>query len=362
VASIDRERILKAAAIALSQAPVTITAYPAKLSQGGLNDFYSNGDYWWPNLAKPDGLPYIKRDGESNPENFSQNRLAVNTLRDSVAALGAAYFVTSQDRYVEKALEFLKVFFLDAKTRMNPNLDYAQAVPGVSPGRGIGVIDALHLIEVPVAIKVLEKSKAFPAETATALRAWFSELLHWMDDSKNGKEEARAKNNHAVAFYLQFAGYASSVGDNAKLERCRKEYKEVFVPNQMAPDGGCPLELARTKPYGYSIFQLDNMTMLCHVLSTEADNLWTFQLSDGRGIRKALEFLYPFLADKSKLSLAPDVQAWEGWPARHPSLLFGGRALGEKRYLELWQKLPADPVDPEVQRNIGLPQPILWIQ
>lgn len=362
VASIDRERILKLAAVALSQPPVTITAFPAKLSQGGPNDFYSNGDYWWPNPAKPDGLPYIKRDGESNPENFSQHRLVVKTLRDSVAALGAAYALTAEDRYVEKAADLLRVFFLDPKTRMNPNLDYAQAVPGVSPGRGIGVIDALHLIEVPAAVRVLEKSKAFPSDTALALRGWFSELLNWMDVSKNGKEEAKAKNNHAVAFYLQFAVYASFVGDAEKLDRCRREFKEVFVPNQMAPDGGFPLELARTKPYGYSIFQLDNMTMLCHVLSTEKDNLWTFELPDGRGIRKALEFLHPYLADKSKWSLPPDVQAWEGWPARQPSLLFGGMALGEKRYLETWKTLSADPTDPEVQRNIGITQPLLWIQ
>ncbi len=112
----------------------------------------------------------------------------------------------------------------------------------------------------------------------------------------------------------------------------------------------------------YSIFQLDSMTTLCQVLSTAEDNLWAFELPDGRGIRKAIAYLYPFLADKSKWTLKPDVQAWDGWPACQTNLIFGGMALGEKSYLDLWQKLEADPTDPEVQRNIGITQPLLWIQ
>ncbi|MCX6889676.1 MAG: alginate lyase family protein [Verrucomicrobia bacterium] len=360
VATIDRERILKAAAKALAQAPLSITAFPAKLSEGGVNDFYSNGDYWWPDSSKPNGLPYIRRDGETNPENFSQHRLAVKTLRDSVAALAAAYKITGDEKYANKAAELLRVFFLDAKLRMSPHLNFAQAVPGVSPGRGIGIIDALHLIEIPAAVKALERSPAFSAGLAQDLRGWFRELAEWMVTSKNGKEEAAAKNNHAVAFYLQLAVYADFIGDQAKLAACRKQYKEVFVAKQMGLDGGFPLELARTKPYGYSIFQLDNMVLLCQVLSTKEDNLWLYTLPDGRGIRKAVAFLYPFLADKSKWTLKPDVQAWEGWPARQPSLLFAGRQFGEATYLELWKKLPADPTDPEVQRNIGVTQPVLW--
>ncbi|MDB5297447.1 MAG: alginate lyase [Phycisphaerales bacterium] len=362
VAAIDRERILKAAAAALAQPPVTITAFPAKLSEGGPNDFYSNGDYWWPDPAKPGGLPYVKRDGETNPENFVQHRLAIKSLRDSVAALAAAYTLTGEDRYAAAAVPLLRTFFLDERTRMNPNLQFAQAIPGVSPGRGIGIIDALHLIEVPVAVRAIEGSKAFPPDVAASLRKWFGGLADWMVTSKNGRDEASAKNNHAVAFYLQLAVYADFVGDAAKLAECRRQYKEVFVGRQMAADGGFPLELARTKPYGYSIFQLDNMATLCQVLSTPADDLWLYTLPDGRGIRKAVAFLYPYLADKSKWPHKPDVQAWDGWPARQPSLLFGGLALGEPRYVDLWKKLPPDPTDAEVQRNIAITQPLLWVK
>lgn len=142
--------------------------------------------------------------------------------------------------------------------------------------------------------------------------------------------------------------------DLAALERER-----VLKAAARALDGSFPLELERTKPYGYSIFQLDNMALLCQVLSKPGEDLWSYVLPDGRGIRKALAFLYPFLADKSKWPRKPDVQAWDGWPARQPSLLLGGLALGEKSYVELWKKLPTDP---EVQRNIAVTQPLLWIK
>ncbi len=193
------------------------------------------------------------------------------------------------------------------------------------------------------------------------MRDWFREYLAWMLGSKNGKEEAATKNNHAVAFFLQVAVFAEFAGDAAALAECRKRFKEVFVPRQMAPDGSFPQELARTKPYAYSIFQLDNMATLCQVLGLPEDKLWTFALPDGRGMAKGMGYLYPYLEDKSKWPLKPDVQAWEGWPARQPCLLFAGIALGEPRYTALWMKLEPDPRDAEVRRNIAITQPLLWL-
>ena len=362
MAAIDHSRILSAADAALGLEPITITKFRAPLSEGGPNDFYSNGDYWWPDPAKPNGLPYIQRDGQSNPDNFSEHRRCIAQLSDAVAALAAAYKITGEDRYAAKAAELLRVFFLDPRTRINPSLKYAQAIPGRTPGRGTGIIDTLHLVEVPLAIQALQKSPAFPPDVLAGLKAWFGDYADWMMTSKNGQDEANAHNNHAVAFFLQIAAFAGFTGDEAKLAECRRRFKEVFVAKQMAPDGSFAAELKRTKPYGYSIFQLDNMASLCQLLSTDKDNLWAFSLSDGRGIRKAMEFLYPYLADKSKWPHQPDVQAWDGWPARQPSLLFAGLGLHEQKYLDLWRKLPADPTNAEVRRNIAITQPLLWLR
>lgn len=361
VAAIDRGRILKAADAALRIDPLSITKYKSPLSDGGPNDFYSNGDYWWPDPSKPNGLPYIQRDGQTNPENFDQHRMMVRQLRDAVAALAAAYKITNDEQFSLKASELLRVFFIDPATRMAPHLKYAQAIPGVSPGRGIGIIDTLHLIEVPTSIETFRKSKSFSPELNAGLKQWFAEYLDWMTTSKNGHDEATTKNNHAVAFWLQAAVFAHYTANEGILAECRRQYKEVLVPRQMAADGSFPAELARTKPYAYSIFQLDNMTTLCQVLSSSEDDLWNFTLPDGRGIRKAAAYLFPFLSDKSKWPLKPDVQAWAGWPARQTSLIFAGTALRESHYIDLWENLPADPTDPEVQRNIAITQPLLWM-
>jgi hypothetical protein len=361
VGALDHNRILKATAAALTLAPITITKFHARLSEGGPNDYYSNGDYWWPDPAKTNGLPYVRRDGQTNPANFDRDRLALRQLRDAVAALGAAYKITGEDRYAAKAAELLRVFFLDPTMRMNPNLQYAQAIPGVSSGRGIGIIDTLHLVEIPSAVEAMQASPAFPSEVLAGLKQWFRDYTDWMLTSKNGHDEANAKNNHAVAFWLQVAVFAKFTGDQPRLAECRREFKDVFVPDQMVPDGSFPRELARTKPYGYSIFQLDNLATLCQVLSTPADDLWNFQLPDGQGIRRAVAYLFPYLADKSKWPLKPDVQAWAGWPARQASLLFAGRAYGNQSYLDLWQKLQPDPTNEEVGRNIAITQPVLWV-
>jgi hypothetical protein len=361
VRAVERGRILQAAGAALQQEPITITKFRAKLSEGGPHDFYSNGDYWWPNPNTTNGLPYVQRDGQSNPNNFTAHRKCVLELRDAVAALGAAYKITKEDHYATKAAELVRVFFIDPQTRMNPSLNYAQAIPGITPGRGIGIIDTLHLIEVPLAVQELAKSKAFPAEVVAGVKQWFRDYSDWMITSKNGQDEANTKNNHAVAFWLQIACFAQLTGDEAKLAESRRRFREVFLPQQMAADGSFPQELRRTKPYAYSIFQLDNLTALAQIASTPMDDLWRFELVDGRSLKKAMAFLYPYLADKSSWPRPPDVQAWDGWPARQPSLLFAGLAMRETKYLELWRRLAPDPTDAEVKRNIAITQPLLWL-
>jgi hypothetical protein len=234
-------------------------------------------------------------------------------------------------------------------------------LPNVPINRSAGIIDSLHLIEIPLAIEAMDDSDAMPPGLAKDLKEWFREYTRWLLTSGAGKEEAETRNNHAVTYWLQVACFTRFTGDEEALAECRRRFKEVFVPKQMAADGSFPAELRRSKPYAYSIFQLDSMATLCQVLATPDDNLWEFELPDGRGIRKAMEYLYPYLADKSTWPRKPDVQAWDGWPARQPALLFCGLALAEKPYLDLWRKLPPDPEDPEVQRNIPITQPILWV-
>jgi len=360
VATIDRGRILRAAKQYLGETPLTITSFPAARSTGGRHDYFSEGDYWWPDPAHPDG-PYIQRDGLTNPDNFTDHRSALIRLSVQMPALAAVWLITKEEKYAARAVEHLRAWFVDDATRMNPSLEFAQAIHGRATGRGIGIIDSVHLVEVARAAAMLEGSQSFADDTSEKVKRWFSEYLNWMRTSPHGIEEREAKNNHGTCWVLQVAEFARYTENTELLSFCRTRFASVLVPNQIAPNGSFPLELARTKPYAYSLFNLDALSTLCHILSTEQDSLWKFELPDGRGIRKAMEYMFPFIADKKTWPLPPDVQCFDHWPVRQPSLLFAGLGLPRPDYLKLWRRLNPDPTVAEVIRNFPIRQPILWL-
>ena len=359
VAQLDRDRVLKAANQYLKEQPVTITASTSPRSAGGLHDFFSEGDYWWPDPQNPDG-PYIQRDGMTNPNNFVDHRRYLMRLSVQVPALAAAWRITKDERYAQHAVRHLHAWFVNEQTRMNPNLQFAQAIHGRFTGRGIGVIDTIHLVEVARAIDILKDSRALNMTELGGIIQWFTDYLQWLTSSKNGIEEREAKNNHGTCWVMQVAAFAQLVGNQELQEYCRNRFKTVLVPNQIAIDGSFPEELRRTKPYGYSLFNLDALATICELLSSQKDNLWTFTTSDGRGISKAMNYMYPFIRDKKSWPLKPDVMYDAEWPMRHASLLFAGRALKRAEYIELWKRLPADSKVDEVIRNFFIRQPVLW--
>jgi len=360
VAAFDRVRVLKAANRYLQEAPITITASTSPRSAGGLHDFFSEGDYWWPDPNNPAG-PYIQRDGMTNPDNFTDHRRYLMRLSVQVPALAAAWKLTKDSRYAKHAALHLRAWFIDERTRMNPNLQYAQAIHGRFTGRGIGIIDTIHLVEVARALEVLAGSKALSQTETKEVRQWFADYLEWMTSSKNGLEEREARNNHGTCWVMQVAAFAKLTGNQELLGYCRDRFKKVLVPNQIAADGSFPQELRRTKPYGYSLFNLDAMATLCQILATPEDNLWIFSLPDGRGIRKAMAYMYPYIKDKKTWPLAKDVMYDGEWPMRHNSLLFAGLALGNSEYISLWKTLKADSAVEEVIRNFFVRQPVLWV-
>ncbi|MFL6210085.1 MAG: alginate lyase family protein [Pyrinomonadaceae bacterium] len=361
VAAFERARVVKAARRYLAEPPITVTAAHSPRSAGGLHDFFSEGDYWWPDPQNPDG-PYIQRDGMSNPDNFVAHRRALMRLSVQVPALVAAWKLTKDDRYARHAAQHLRAWFIAERTRMNPNLQYAQAIHGRTTGRGIGIIDTIHLVEVARAIEVLAGARALSQTELDGVKKWFADYLHWMTTSTNGIEEREAKNNHGTCWVMQVAAFAHLVGEQELLAYCRTRFKTVLVPDQMAADGSYPQELRRTKPYGYSLFNLEAMATVCQLLSTPQDNLWTFALPDGRGMRRALEYMVPYIRDKRSWPLKPDVMYDREWPMRQSSLLFAGLALKRPDYIELWQTLPADSTVEEVIRNFFIRQPVLWVE
>jgi hypothetical protein len=360
VRALDRARVLRLADAYLREAPITITASSSPRSAGGKHDFFSEGDYWWPDPANPDG-PYIQRDGMTNPDNFVAHRQAMMRLSLHVPALAAAWSLTRDRRYSAHAARHLRAWFVDADTKMNPNLLYAQAIKGRVTGRGIGIIDTIHLVEVVRAAEVLDAGGAMTKADVAAVRDWFDRYVTWMTTHEYGIAERDAVNNHGTCWVMQAAAFAHFTGRNDLSDFCRTRFTDVIVPHQVAADGSFPEELRRTKPYGYSLFNLDAMATTCQILSTRDRNLWTYETTDGRGIGKALAFMAPFIADKHTWPYPPDVMYFDEWPMRQAALLFGGVALSESRYLDIWKGLRADSNVDEVIRNFFVRQPVLWV-
>jgi hypothetical protein len=360
IASLDRDRIITSAGQYLKKEPVTVTASTCERSLGGKHDFYSEGDYWWPNPEDPDG-PYIRKDGMTNPENFKDHRRAMRRMSIHVAALTAAFKLNSEQKYADHAVKHLKAWFVDKETLMNPSMNYAQAIKGICPGRGVGLIDGIHFVEPARAVMVLEELDGISKADAAAVRSWFDQFVTWMTTHEYGIDERDRKNNHGTCWVMQVAQFADLTGNEELLDYCRDRYKTVILPNQMSPDGSFHMELKRTKPYGYSLFNIDAHAIACHILSTPEDNLWTFELDDGRGIRKGMAYIYLYIKDKSTWPLQPDVMYWDEWPVRHPCLLFAGSALNKPEYIELWKKLDPMPDSEEGLRNFPLREPLLWM-
>src|SRR5882757_2041153 len=361
VRRIDHDRVLRNASRALTQKPVTLTSAVSIRSPGGPHDYYSEADYWWPDPANPAG-PYIRRDGYSNPANFVAHRDALIRLSVVVPALVAAWRLTGEARFADHAVLHLHAWFIAEATRMNPHLDFAQAIIGLNKGRGIGIIDTLQLVEVARAAQILRAAGAsFSSADQFAVTRWFRDYLHWLTTSANGVNEREERNNHGSCWLLQCLVFASLTSDEDVLAMARERFKTVILPQQISPDGRQNLELARTKPYSYSLFNLDVLSTICHVLSQHGENLWQFETADGSGLRGAVAFMAPFIEDKRRWPYPPDVEYFDQLPVRQVHLLFAGLALAEPGYLDLWRRLDPDPVAGEIIRNFPIRQPVLWV-
>ncbi len=356
----ERKFIVETAIKSLDSLPITVTSYVCDRSAGGIHDFYSEGDYWWPDPENPDG-PYIRKDGQSNPDNFVAHRLAMIRLSKIVGIQTSAFLITGNKKFVQASQKHLEAWFVNPETRMNPALLYVQAIKGRVTGRGIGIIDAIHLVEVARSIEILEDNKAISEEAIREIKKWFSEFVNWLTTHQYSIDEMNTKNNHATCWIMQVGAFARLVENEKVLTLCRNRFKKILLPNQMGDDGSFPLELARTKPYGYSLFNIDAFMTCAEILSTKDENLYDFKTPDGKNMKLGAEFIYPFVKDKTNWTYPPDVMYWDEWPVRHPFLLFAGKAYNKTEFIELWKTLDAYPQTQEVIRNLPIRNPLIWL-
>jgi Alginate lyase len=292
---------------ALEFKPVSVMDKTRVPPSGDKHDYMSQAPYFWPDPAKPGGLPYIRHDGKHNPESDSGTDARVwASMAGNAETLALSYFFTHNGKFAEHSAELIRVWFLSPATRMKPNLEFAQFVPGVNNGRGTGILEMRHLAAICDSIALMAGSPAWTAEDDRAFRAWAAEYLAWLIQSKNGRDEAAAKNNHGSWYDVQAVHLALFLGQG-DLAGKRLAAAMNRMDHQIEPDGSQPLELARTKSLGYSLFNIEALFAVATLGDHAGVDFWSHKAASGAGLHTALAYLAPY-ADPAKPWIKADIE------------------------------------------------------
>ncbi len=298
VAALDK--LKRKAERRLKEGPYSVTFNDHVPPSGDKRDYLSQAPYWWPDPARPDGLPYIRRDGRINPDSNGGDDGQLGRMSDAVWQLALAWHLAGDRRYADHAAKFLRVWYLDPQTRMKPRMAYGQFVPGRSTGRAEGLIEGRMMLQVLDAAGLLAGSEAWSAADERELKQWFRQFLDWMRESERGDDERAADNNHGTWYDAQAAAYALFVGDERVAGRVLDRAKQRRFIEAFDKRGRPIHELERTKSLDYAMFHLDGLMHLA-LLGERADlHLWQAHFSHGRGLPKAVEWLAPFAAGKKE--------------------------------------------------------------
>ncbi len=332
------KRLRKDADAALKQQPLSVMEKKQTPPSGDKHDYMSLAPYWWPDTTKPNGLPYLRRDGEVTPERAEfPDRDNIRAIVFTVRTLSLAYYFTKEERYASHAATLLRTWFLDPATRMNPNVNYGQAVKGRNTGRGAGLIETSGFRFVVDAIGMLEGSKSWTADDQRGMTDWFERYFVWLRSSPVGLDEADSKNNHGTWYDVQCASIALFLGKQDTVRAILEEARTLRIASQVQPDGRMPLELARTKALGYTTMNLDGFCSLASLADRVGIDLWSFTTDDGRSIKRAADWALPFWNGEKSWDYKQIIpfDSTESYPViMSMAQRFGGQ------YLEAAKKIP----------------------
>jgi hypothetical protein len=319
----------------LKEGPWSVTADRPKGMELDPHEYYSEAADWWPDPGNPTG-PYIRHEGQANPIRFLGNRNALDAMCDAVFTLGTAAFLLDDVRYAQRAAHLISVWFLNPKTRMNPALEHARAVPGINTGSSDGVMDGRVFIRAIQGMEFLAQTPSWDPREQAAVRRWFAEYLQWLTHSATSEEERRSGNNHASWWTAQTAAVATFVEDHPATQMAFNFYRDRIFPRQIRADGSAPREEVRTRSLANSALNLEAFTMICRIAQVNGVDLWDVRARNGATIATVIDYLSPYLSDPHKWSVEPiaDFQA-EGLY----SLAFAGMGLKKPEYVALYHKL-----------------------
>lgn len=334
------EKLKQQANQALRNGPYSVMDKPVTPPSGDKHDYMSLAPYWWPNPDTEDGLPYIRKDGIVNPERNQYDRNPLRNLDVNVTTLALAYYFSDHEPYAAHASKLIRAWFLDEKTRMNPHLQYAQAIRGVNNGRGIGIIDTRAFFSIADAIGLIGGSNSWTADDQAGMKIWYAEYLNWLLNSDHGKSEAAKKNNHGT-WYDVIAGHlALFVEKDSIAKKILGSVPAKRITVQIELDGRQPEELTRTRAFHYSAMNLQGLFYTALLGEHVGLDLWNFRTEDERRLKSALDYLLPYALQHEKWPY----QMIHGWEEDFEIMSFLLRVAAQKyqhqEYNQMIAKLP----------------------
>ncbi len=319
----------------MDQGPWSVTFSKGKAISGDPHDYYSESPYWWPNPDDPDG-PYIRKDGLRNPDRFMDHKNGLQKMHQTVSILSMAGFFLNKPEYTDRALYLLRVWFIDDETRMNPHLDYGQAIPNKSSGRGVGIIDTHRLAKMITFLGFIEASGQWLDKDKAELKNWFRSYLNWMLTSKNGTDEQNQGNNHSTWWAVQVAAYANFTDDDDTSEMIWDFAHHTLLEKQIASDGRFPLEEKRTRSFDYTLFNLNAFALLFRMAELQDVDLWRVTNSERGSIETTMDYVYPYLRNPASWKGKQIIPSTEREPF---SILFYGEYANQSKYIDLYKNL-----------------------
>ncbi len=334
------EQLIKDANKSMQFGPVSVMEKKNDPPSGDKHDYMSLAPYYWPDPAKPDGLPYIRKDGQTNPEvKEYKDKEYMPALCGHVHTLALAYYFSGEKMYAAHAAGLLRVWFLDSATRMNPNLNFGQAMKGHNTGRGAGLIDTRHFVKVIDAIGLLQGSKAWKTADQRGMQQWFSDFLNWMQTSKNGMDEMKADNNHGAWYDAQRLSMALFTGNDEAAKKIIANAAER-LDKQMDNEGKFPKEMERTISLHYTTFVMEAFFLIAQMAEKTGADLWSLTTPGGKSLKKGFDVLRPYISNEKK---------WEGQQIKeyeveegYPLLLVAAKKFNCKKCPDTVKQLAGD--------------------
>jgi hypothetical protein len=320
----------------MKEGPWSVTSDRPKGVDLDAHEYYTEAPYYWVNPDNPGG-PYLRKDGQRNPARVIANQTSLDAMSDAVFTLGVAAFLLDNAAYGKRAALVIHTWFLNPKTRMNPDLDFAQSVPGVNNGRGAGMVDGKSLVRAIQGMEFLEQSNSWDAKDQAAVRRWFEDYLHWLLTSKNAADEKESGSSHASWWAAQVAAVSTFVDDSKAQQMAFGFYRGRLLPRQILSNGSAPKEEIRPRSLRASIYNLEAYAVICRIAQVHGSaTLWNVRGRGGTTISTAIDYLSPYLQDPKKWSKE---QAGDIPFDSLAFLALAGMGLGKPDYIETYRKL-----------------------